>query len=84
VLIIKHREHASRQYSVGKEMIFSAGKIPSVEGLLTAIGKEVGCEEVSIAKYFNYNFEWVEISVENIEKMNKGKKKAANKNDKKK
>jgi hypothetical protein len=52
--------------------------------LLVAVKKRVGCEEeVKIAKYVYYNFEWMEISRQNIENVIKGKKngqKGQNKN----
>jgi hypothetical protein len=40
-----------------------------------AVRKRTGCEEeIKIAKYVYYNFEWMEVSRLNIESVVKGKK----------
>lgn len=44
-------------------MIFDGGKIPSVGMLREAVKEKMGIVgDVRLAKYFNYDFEWVEIS----------------------
>ena len=51
------------------ELIFEAGRTPTVEALKEAIAAKVGATEpIKAIKYMNYDFEWIEISRENIEK----------------
>ena len=46
-----------------------------MEALKEAIAAKVGItESIKAIKYMNYDFEWIEISRENIEKVSKKKK----------
>lgn len=63
VVILKRRNHEKRIYQNSVELIFDAGKAPTVEELEEAVKKRVAVEEpVKVIKYVNYDFEWVEIS----------------------
>jgi len=63
VVILKKRNHEKRIYENSTELIFEAGKTPTVEEFEEAVKKRVGVEEsVKVIKYVNYDFEWVEIS----------------------
>ena len=58
------------------ELIFEAGRTPTVEALKEAIAAKVGATEpIKAIKYMNYDFEWIEISRENIEKGSQKPKK---------
>ena len=80
VVILKKRNREKRIYEDCVELIFEAGKTPSVEELMEAAQKKIECEvPIKLVKYFHYDFEWVEISRENIDKVAKGRKKGSNK-----
>lgn len=60
VVTLKARNKEKRFYEGCTELIFQAGKNPNIEELTEAIKAKVGVqEELFIAKYFHYNFEWV-------------------------
>lgn len=75
VVILKQRNPEKRIYEQSIELVFDAGRTPSVEQLIEAVKLKVGAgEAIKIIKYVNYDFEWVEISRDNIEKIMKKKK----------
>lgn len=74
-MILKQRNAERRIYEGAVELIFEAGRAPTVEALKEAIAVKVGVTEpIKAIKYMNYDFEWIEISKENIEKLSKKKK----------
>ena len=75
MLILKQRNPEKRIYEQSVELIFEAGRTPSVKELTEAVKTRVGIvEPIKVIKYVNYDFEWVEISKENIEIITKKKK----------
>ena len=63
-MLLKKRNSEKRLYEGYQELIFSAGKNPSIESLTKAVKeclKVSDEEELKIIKYIHYNFEWVEI-----------------------
>lgn len=75
VVTLKARNREKRLYEGSTELIFQAGKAPSIEDLAEAIKAKIGTqEELFITKYFHYNFEWVQLSRKNIETLAKTKK----------
>jgi hypothetical protein len=75
VVILKQRNPEKRIYEQSAELIFDAGRTPTIEELTEAVKAKVGATEtIKVIKYVNYDFEWVEISKENIERIFKKKK----------
>lgn len=63
-------------YEGATELVFQAGKTPSIEELTEAIKVRLEIkEEIFVAKYFHYNFEWNELSRKAIEDLARQKKK---------
>jgi hypothetical protein len=85
VVILKQRNHEKRVYEQSVELIFQAGRAPTVEELTEAVKAKVGvADPIKVIKYVNYDFEWVEISKENIERLMKRKKNGGNQKGQKK
>ena len=80
VLTLKLRNKEKRLYEGSTELVFNAGKTPSVEELTEAVKARVGVQEdLIIIKYFHYNFQWIELSRKQIEELAKEKKKTQQK-----
>jgi ubiquitin carboxyl-terminal hydrolase 40 len=60
VVILKQRNPEKRIYEQSIELVFDAGRIPSVEELTEAVKNRIGAADlIKIIKYVNYDFEWV-------------------------
>lgn len=60
VLILKQRNPEKRIYEQSVQLIFEAGKAPTVEELAEAVKATVKVTEpIKVIKYVNYDFEWV-------------------------
>jgi hypothetical protein len=75
VLILKKRNPEKRIYEGADEVIFNAGKNPSMEALRNCIQNSINFEgeNLILVKYVNYNFEWVKIEQKTIDNFVKGK-----------
>lgn len=83
VIILKRRSRDRKIYEGSVELISEAGKAPSVEALNEAVRQRLQIDQpIKIMKYVNHDFEWVEVSKENIEKLTKKKKAKPQKKDK--
>ena len=82
VLTLKKRNIEKRLYEGNVEFIFEAGKEPKVEELTKAVREKLELAEdfpLMLIKYFNYNFEWIELSKEKLEKSANQKKEGGDK-----
>ena len=62
-------------------MVWEAGKTPKVEEFYEAVRNKLKIDEerkIRLVKYFNYNFEWVEIGNKMIEDHIKGRSQKKN------
>lgn len=76
VVILKKRNKEKRIYEGSMELVFHAGKTPSVEELAEAVKAKANVQEdIVVTKYLHYNFEWIELSRKTIEDLAKQKKK---------
>ena len=60
MLWVKRRDAEKRSYGEGVEVIFNAGNYPKIEDLKNCLKANMSIEnDIKMAKYFHYNFEWV-------------------------
>jgi hypothetical protein len=75
VVVLKQRNKEKRIYEGATELIFEAGKAPTVEELNAAVKAKLEAkEDIFITKYVHHDFEWVELSRSNLEALIKRKK----------
>ena len=79
MLLVRKRLVESRTYDTHQEIVFRAGNHPTVNELKQAVidgaGIDVDVEELELAKFFSYDFEWRYISKELAQNPSKGGKK---------
>ena len=76
VVVFKKRNREKRTYDEQvTELIFEAGKSPSIEEFNQQAKDKIEVkEDIIMAKYVHHEFEWIELSRKNIENLAKRKK----------